>query len=129
MGAKINFEGDVEKGCGTLYDENPSIFCIGCKKFKLHKQYLTTNYADFDLNMSCENITKINIKKCPECKKNSLRRVISGGTGLIFKGSGYYLTDYKNKKTQSSENKKSNMKKKDNKTKKKVESWLKHVSK
>ena len=62
------------------------------------------------------------IKECPECKRNSLRRVISGGTGLIFKGSGYYLTDYKNKKTQSSENKKSNKKKKDNKSKKKVES-------
>ena len=62
------------------------------------------------------------IKECTDCKKNSLRRVISGGTGLIFKGSGYYLTDYKNKKTQSSENKKSNKKKKDNKTKKKVES-------
>ena len=51
------------------------------------------------------------IRECPECKKNSLRRVISGGTGLIFKGSGYYLTDYKNKKTKSSENKKSNKKK------------------
>ena len=62
------------------------------------------------------------VKECPECKKNSLRRVISGGTGLIFKGSGYYLTDYKNKKTQSSENKKSNKKKKGNKSKKKVES-------
>ena len=62
------------------------------------------------------------IRECPECKKNSLRRVISGGTGLIFKGSGYYLTDYENKKKQSSENKKSNKKKKDNKTKKKVES-------
>ena len=62
------------------------------------------------------------ITKCPECKKNSLRRVISGGTGLIFKGSGYYLTDYKNKKTQSSEDKKSSKKKKDNKSKKKVES-------
>ena len=62
------------------------------------------------------------IKECPECKKNSLRRVISGGTGLIFKGSGYYLTDYKNKKTQSSEEKKSNNKEKDKKSKKKVES-------
>ena len=62
------------------------------------------------------------IRECPECKKNSLRRVISGGTGLIFKGSGYYLTDYKNKKTQSSENKKSNKKKRNKKTKKKVES-------
>ncbi len=62
------------------------------------------------------------IKECPKCKKNSLKRVISGGTGLIFKGSGYYLTDYKNKKPQSSENQKSNKKKKDNKSKKKVES-------
>ena len=61
-------------------------------------------------------------KECPECEKNSLRRVISGGTGLIFKGSGYYLTDYKNKKTHSSKDKKSNKKKKDNKSKKKVES-------
>ena len=60
-------------------------------------------------------------KECPECKKNSLRRVISGGTGLIFKGSGYYLTDYKKKKTQSSKDKKSNKKKK-TKSKKKVES-------
>ena len=62
------------------------------------------------------------VKECPECEKNSLRRVISGGTGLIFKGSGYYLTDYKNKKTKSSEDKKPNKKKKDNKSKKKVES-------
>ena len=62
------------------------------------------------------------VKECPDCKNNSLRRVISGGTGLIFKGSGYYLTDYKNKKTQSSEDKKSNKKKKNNKSKKKVES-------
>ena len=69
-----------------------------------------------------QSMSDVPMKKCPECKKNSLRRVISGGTGLIFKGSGYYLTDYKNKKTQSSENKKSNKKKKDNKSKKKVES-------
>ena len=40
------------------------------------------------------------ITDCPECKMDSLRRIISGGTGLIFKGSGYYLTDYKDKKTK-----------------------------
>ena len=61
-------------------------------------------------------------KKCPNCKKDSLRRVISGGTGLIFKGSGYYLTDYKNKKSESSKNKKVKPKKKDKKNKKKIES-------
>ena len=69
-----------------------------------------------------QSMSDVPMEECPECQKNSLRRVISGGTGLIFKGSGYYLTDYKNKKKQSSENKKSNKKKKDNKTKKKLES-------
>ena len=60
---------------------------------------------------------------CPECKKHSLRRIISGGTGLIFKGSGYYLTDYKDKKTEKSSDKKVNKvkkKEKSNKQKKEV---------
>ena len=43
------------------------------------------------------------LTKCPDCGKQELRRIISGGTGLIFKGSGYYLTDYKNKKNSKSE--------------------------
>lgn len=33
------------------------------------------------------------VKKCPLCGKK-VRRLVSGGTGLIFKGSGFYLTDY-----------------------------------
>ncbi|HEY5533745.1 MAG TPA: zinc ribbon domain-containing protein [Ignavibacteria bacterium] len=37
------------------------------------------------------------LKKCPNCHKDSLKKVISGGVGLIFKGSGFYITDYKNK--------------------------------
>tara|TARA_B100000131_G_scaffold7925_1_gene8203 strand:- start:5 stop:220 length:216 start_codon:yes stop_codon:yes gene_type:complete len=60
---------------------------------------------------------------CPECKKHSLRRIISGGTGLIFKGSGYYLTDYKDKKTNKSSDKKDNKvnkREKSNKQKKEV---------
>jgi len=32
------------------------------------------------------------IKKCPECGKE-VRRLIFGGTGVIFKGSGFYVTD------------------------------------
>ncbi|MBI5403682.1 MAG: zinc ribbon domain-containing protein [Ignavibacteriae bacterium] len=39
------------------------------------------------------------LTKCPECGKNKLKKVISGGAGLIFKGSGFYLTDYKNKQS------------------------------
>ena len=36
---------------------------------------------------------------CPECGKPSLRRLIGTGAGLIFKGSGFYETDYKNVKS------------------------------
>jgi putative FmdB family regulatory protein len=34
------------------------------------------------------------LKKCPQCGKE-LRRLINGGTGIIFKGSGFYVTDKK----------------------------------
>lgn len=35
------------------------------------------------------------LKKCPKCGKNHLRRLISAGGGVIFKGSGFYATDYR----------------------------------
>jgi len=35
------------------------------------------------------------LKKCPSCGKSALRRKIGGGAGLIFKGTGFYITDYK----------------------------------
>src|SRR5262245_62349914 len=35
------------------------------------------------------------LRKCPECGKLKLERLISGGAGVIFKGSGFYETDYK----------------------------------
>ncbi|MBS1272407.1 MAG: hypothetical protein MAGBODY4_01552 [Candidatus Marinimicrobia bacterium] len=37
------------------------------------------------------------ITQCPECGEESVQRLVSGGAGLIFKGSGFYITDYKNK--------------------------------
>jgi putative FmdB family regulatory protein len=37
------------------------------------------------------------LKKCPKCKKQSLKRLVGGGAGLIFKGTGFYITDYKKK--------------------------------
>ncbi len=39
------------------------------------------------------------LKKCPKCGKK-VHRLIGGGAGIIFKGSGFYETDYK-KKTSS----------------------------
>jgi len=42
-------------------------------------------------------ITDDPIRICPKCG-GRIRRLIGAGTGLIFKGSGFYCTDYKNKK-------------------------------
>ncbi len=38
------------------------------------------------------------LKKCPACKKMGLERQFGTGAGLIFKGSGFYETDFKTKK-------------------------------
>ena len=35
------------------------------------------------------------LKKCPECGRNKLVRLIGTGAGIIFKGSGFYETDYR----------------------------------
>jgi len=35
------------------------------------------------------------LKKCPECGSSKVKRLIGAGGGLIFKGSGFYNTDYK----------------------------------
>lgn len=35
------------------------------------------------------------LKKCPKCGKPRLKRLLGSGAGLIFKGSGFYITDYK----------------------------------
>lgn len=35
------------------------------------------------------------LKSCPKCKKRQVRRLIGMGAGVIFKGSGFYETDYK----------------------------------
>ncbi len=37
------------------------------------------------------------LKKCPECAAMKLERLISGGGAVIFKGSGFYETDYRSK--------------------------------
>lgn len=49
-------------------------------------------------------------KKCPECKKLKLRRLIGTGAAVMFKGSGFYQTDYRSesyKKSASADSKSS----------------------
>lgn len=40
-------------------------------------------------------ITESPKRKCPECKLLKLRRKIGAGAGILFKGSGFYQTDYR----------------------------------
>lgn len=42
-----------------------------------------------------QSITAAALRKCPSCKKAKLRRLIGTGAGIIFKGSGFYQTDYR----------------------------------
>jgi len=35
------------------------------------------------------------VRKCPECGRRKVRRRISAGGGLVFKGPGFYATDYR----------------------------------
>jgi putative FmdB family regulatory protein len=55
-----------------------------------------------------QSITAKAIRKCPKCGKVSLQRLIGAGAGVIFKGSGFYQTDYRSegyKKAAESEKK------------------------
>ena len=70
-----------------------------------------------------QTMSDTRLEHCPECK-GKVRRLVSGGSGLIFKGSGFYLTDYvkkdsSEKKEESTASKKS---KKDQKKEQKNES-------
>ncbi len=42
-----------------------------------------------------QSMTAPVLRKCPECGKNKLKRLIGTGAGIIFKGSGFYCTDYR----------------------------------
>ena len=44
------------------------------------------------------------LKKCPECR-SKIRRLIGGGAGILFKGSGFYQTDYRSSKYKESASK------------------------
>lgn len=44
-------------------------------------------------------------KKCPECGKNKLRRLFGTGAAVVFKGSGFYETDYRSDSYKSGEKK------------------------
>jgi putative FmdB family regulatory protein len=54
-----------------------------------------------------QSITEPVKKKCPQCKKPKLRRLFGTGAAIMFKGSGFYITDYRSEgyKKRASEDK------------------------
>lgn len=42
-----------------------------------------------------QSITAKPVRKCPNCGKSGVQRLVSAGAGIIFKGSGFYATDYR----------------------------------
>ena len=55
-----------------------------------------------------QSMTAKPIRKCPSCGKTGVQRLIGAGAGIIFKGSGFYQTDYRSdsyKKGSESEKK------------------------
>ncbi len=74
----------------------------------------TYNYICEECNKEFEvfqRITAEPLATCQDCG-GKLRKKISGGAGLVFKGSGFYITDYKNKKPPTPEKEKPTKKEK-----------------
>jgi len=42
-----------------------------------------------------QSFSEPELTKCPKCKKNKLQRLFGGGGAIIFKGGGFYETDYR----------------------------------
>lgn len=54
-----------------------------------------------------QHITEDPVKKCPACGEPKVERVIGAGSGIIFKGSGFYQTDYRSEEYKSKAKKES----------------------
>ena len=57
----------------------------------------TCKYCNGDFEIF-HSITQPPLTKCPECRRKGLERRIGRGAGVIFKGSGFYETDYKRRR-------------------------------
>jgi putative FmdB family regulatory protein len=57
--------------------------------YEYHCDACEHNFDEF------QSINDAPLKKCPKCGKLKLRRVFGAGAAIIFKGSGFYQTDYR----------------------------------
>ncbi len=57
--------------------------------YEYHCDACEHNFDEF------QSMSEPALKKCPKCGKPKLRRVFGAGAAIIFKGSGFYQTDYR----------------------------------
>ena len=79
-----------------------------------------------------QKITEDPVKACPECKKKKARRLFGTGAAIMFKGSGFYETDYRSdsyKKGADKDKKATSDSSSDKKTETKAKSETKSESK
>jgi len=63
--------------------------------YEYHCDACEHNFDEF------QSINDKPLKKCPQCGKPKLRRVFGAGAAILFKGSGFYQTDYRSESYKS----------------------------
>lgn len=63
--------------------------------YEYHCDACDHNFDEF------QSMSDAPLKKCPKCKKPKLRRVFGTGAAILFKGSGFYETDYRSESYKS----------------------------
>ena len=69
-----------------------------------------------------QSITEEPVRICPACGKPDVQRLISAGAGLLFKGSGFYITDHRSESYKKAAKKETDSPKSDTKSESKAAS-------
>jgi putative FmdB family regulatory protein len=76
-----------------------------------------------------QSITAGHVRKCPECGELKVKRLIGTGSTIIFKGSGFYQTDYRSEEYKSRQKAEKSSSSSDTKDKKKDKKEKKAIKK
>lgn len=50
-----------------------------------------------------QSMSEASLTKCPNCGKETFERIVTGGAGVLYKGEGWYVTDYSKKSSGGKE--------------------------
>jgi putative FmdB family regulatory protein len=82
------------------------LFAAKRKNIRVKNKMPTYDYICKDCNNSFEHfqsITSSPLKKCPKCGKKKLIRLVGSGSAILFKGKGFYTTDYRSESYKKGE--------------------------